>query len=115
VQLLIAVINREEKVEEILAGFLEVGITGATLINSEGMGRLLSAEMPIFAGIEALAGRSRPRNQTLLSVMRDDAMVDRALAVIQEVCGDMQEPATGIAFVVPVSRVVGLAPELGVE
>jgi nitrogen regulatory protein P-II 1 len=113
VQLLIAVINREEMVEEVLAGFLEVGITGATLINSEGMGRLLSAEMPIFAGVEALAGMSRPRNQTLFSVVRDDAMVDRALAVIREVCGDMHEPATGIAFAVPVTRVVGLAPELG--
>jgi nitrogen regulatory protein P-II 1 len=114
VQLLIAVINREEMVEEILAGFLEIGITGATLVSSEGMGRLLSAEVPIFAGVEALAARSRPRNQTLFSVIEDDALLERALRLIQEVC-TMAEPATGIAFAVPVTRVVGLAPALDAE
>jgi nitrogen regulatory protein P-II 1 len=112
VQLLIAVINREEMVEDVLAGFLEIGITGATIINTEGMGRLLSAEVPIFAGVEALASRSRPRNQTLFSVIADPALVDRALEVIRRAC-DMDEPATGIAMVIPVTRVVGLAPELG--
>ncbi|HUF49450.1 MAG TPA: hypothetical protein VMN60_01370 [Longimicrobiales bacterium] len=35
-QLLIAVINQEEKLDEILAGFLDLGITGATVIRSEG-------------------------------------------------------------------------------
>lgn len=110
--LLIAVVNREENVEEILAGFLELGITGATVINSEGMGRLLSTEVPIFAGLEQLAARSRPRNTTLFSVIADNAKVDAAIALIQEVCGGLDTPATGIAFTVPVSRTVGLAPEL---
>ncbi|HEX2078536.1 MAG TPA: hypothetical protein VHG08_12530 [Longimicrobium sp.] len=110
-QLLIAVINQEEKLEEILSGFLEIGITGATLIGSEGMGRLLASEVPIFAGLQALAGRTRPRNQTLFSVMDDDK-VDRALALLQEVCGSFDNPATGIAVTVPVTRVLGLKPEM---
>lgn len=110
-QLLIAVINQEERMEEILSGFLEIGITGATLINTEGMGRLLASEIPIFAGLEALAGRTRPRNQTLFSVMDDDK-VDRALALLQEVCGDFSQPATGIVVTLPVNRVLGLKPEL---
>lgn len=110
-QLLIAVINQEERMEEILSGFLEIGITGATLINTEGMGRLLASEVPIFAGLEALVGRTRPRNQTLFSVMDDDK-VDRALALLQEVCGDFSRPATGIVVTLPVNRVLGLKPEL---
>lgn len=110
-QLLIAVINQEERMEEILSGFLEIGITGATLINTEGMGRLLASEVPIFAGLEALAGRTRPRNQTLFSVIDDDK-VDRALALLQEVCGDFSQPATGIVVTLPVNRVLGLKPEL---
>ncbi|MBW3572235.1 MAG: hypothetical protein KY467_14130 [Gemmatimonadetes bacterium] len=113
-QLLIAVINQEERMEEILSGFLEIGITGATLINSEGMGRLLAAEVPIFAGLEALAGRTRPRNQTLFSVMADDK-VDRAVALLQEVCGDFSRPATGIVVTLPVNRVLGLKPEMAEE
>ncbi|HEX6368839.1 MAG TPA: hypothetical protein VF006_07900 [Longimicrobium sp.] len=110
-QLLIAVINQEERMEEILSGFLEIGITGATLINTEGMGRLLSSEVPIFAGLQALAGRTRPRNQTLFSVIDDDK-VDAALALLQEVVGDFATPATGIVVTLPVNRVLGLKPEL---
>src|SRR5687768_17569021 len=111
-QLLIAVINQEEKLEDVLAGFLEIGITGATVINSEGMGRLLASEVPIFAGLAALQRRTRPRNQTLFAVIGDDGKVDRALALLQEVCGSLDEPGTGIAFTVPVTRVVGLKAEL---
>lgn len=110
-QLLIAVINQEERMEEILSGFLEIGITGATLINTEGMGRLLASEVPIFAGLQALAGRTRPRNQTLFSVL-DDEKVEPALALLQEVCGDFSRPATGIVVTLPVNRVLGLKPEL---
>lgn len=112
-QLLIAVINDVDRVDEILAGFLEIGVTGATVIDSEGMGRVLSQEIPIFAGLQTLMSRSRPRNQTLFSVINDDDTVGQALAIIEETCGRFDDPATGIAFTIPVNRVVGLAPELG--
>jgi hypothetical protein len=111
--LLVAVINQEEKLDEILSGFLELGITGATIIQSEGMGRVLSHDIPIFAGLQTLLSRSRPQNQTIFSVIREDEKVEGALALLQDICGDLNDPATGIAFTIPVNRVVGLAPELG--
>lgn len=111
-QLLIAVVNDAEKLDEILSGFVELGITGATVIGSEGMGRLLSHDIPIFAGLQSLIAGSRPRNRTILSVI-PEARVDEALELLQDVCGNLAAPATGIAFTVPVTRVVGLAPELG--
>ncbi|HEV2130917.1 MAG TPA: P-II family nitrogen regulator [Longimicrobiaceae bacterium] len=114
-QLLIAVINAEEKLDEILSAFLEVGITGATLIDSEGMGRVVSRDVPIFAGLEVLAARSRPRNQTIFSVIREEEKVEQVIALLQEICGSLENPATGIVFTVPVTRAVGLAPELGEE
>lgn len=113
-RLLVAVVNREEWLEEVLAGFLELGITGATILNSEGMGRLLTHEIPIFAGLQTLTSRSRPRNYTLFSVIDDPRKLEEALALLKEVCGDLQRPATGIAFALPVTRVVGLAGELEV-
>ena len=112
-QLLIAVINQEEKLDEILSGLMELGVTGATIINSEGMGRVLSHDIPIFAGLETLASLSRPQNQTIFSVIREDSKVDAVIALLQEICGDFENPATGIVFTLPVSRVVGLSPELG--
>ena len=41
--------------------------------------------------------------------------VDPAVELLQDVFGDLSSPATGIVFILPVERVVGLAPELGDE
>jgi nitrogen regulatory protein PII len=110
-QLLVAVINHEERVDEILAGFLELGITGATVLESRGMGRVLTREVPIFAGLRGLDARARPSNRTVFCVA-DDAKVDAAIALVQEICGSLDTPGAGIVFTVPVGRVVGLSPEL---
>lgn len=111
-QLLVAIINDPERVDEILSGFLEIGITGATIISSEGMGRLLSHDIPIFAGLQTLISGSRPQNRTILSVVSDEK-VEPAIALLQEVAGDLRRGSTGIVFALPVTRVEGLAPELG--
>jgi nitrogen regulatory protein PII len=110
-QLLIAVVNHEERLDALLAGFLELGITGATVLNSEGMGHVLSHDVPLFAGLRALSSRSRPRNQTVFSVIADEKL-DAAVALVQEVLGDLDSPGAGIVFALPVTRVVGLKPEL---
>jgi len=112
--LLLAVINDAEKLDEILSGFLELGITGATIIDSQGMGQLLTHDIPIFAGLNTLISRSRPQNRTIFSVVEDEK-IEPALALLQDVCGELDRPATGIVFTIPVDRVVGLAPELGGE
>ncbi|MEX1184219.1 MAG: hypothetical protein WEF86_13385 [Gemmatimonadota bacterium] len=112
-QLLVAVINQEEKLDQILSGFLDIGITGATVIRSEGMGgHVLSHDIPIFAGLQSLLSRARPQNQTIFSVIREPEKVAGALRLLQEICGDMNDPATGIVFTLPVNTVIGLAPEL---
>ena len=111
--LLIAVVNREEMLDDILSGFIELGITGATVIRSEGMGHVLARDVPLFAGLTELVTRTRPHNVTIFSVIPKPELVDEAIQFIQETCGAFEQPATGIAFVVPVSRAVGIAPELG--
>lgn len=110
-QLLVAVINHAELVDDVLAGFVELGITGATLLETKGMGRVLSQELPIFAGLQALNARSRTANRTLFCVM-EDSKVDDAIGLIEEICGDLGTAGVGIVFTLPVSRVVGLASEL---
>lgn len=114
-QLLVAVINQAEKIDEILSGFLELGITGATIINSEGMARVLTHDIPLFAGIQTLISGSRAQNHTIFSVIEEDEKVKAAFAVIQDVCGNLKEPGTGIVFAVPVTRAEGVAPELDDE
>ena len=111
-RLLVAVINDPEKLDDILSGFLELGITGATVLNSEGMGSVLSHDIPIFAGLQTLLHGSRPQNRMIFSVVPLER-VDPAVALLREVTGNLDAPATGIVFTLPIDRVEGLAPELG--
>lgn len=110
-RLLVVVINDPDRLDGILTGFLDLGITGATVINSEGMGRLLPEDIPIFAGLRAVVGDDRPKNTTIFSVVSSD-LVQPAIDVVKAVCGDLDTPSTGIAFVLPIEQVTGLAPGL---
>jgi len=113
-RLLVAVVHDPEKLDEILSGFLEIGITGATVLDSEGMGSVLSHDIPIFAGLQTLLSGSRPQNQMIFSVIPVEK-VQPAITLLQEVAGNLDQPATGIAFTLTIDEVVGLAPELGDE
>lgn len=50
-KLLVLFLNKVEKLEEVLEGYVEVGVSGATVVDSVGMGHILSEEVPIFAGL----------------------------------------------------------------
>lgn len=107
-KLLIAVVNDTERIEEVLERFYEIGVTGATIVDSEGMGHVLSQDPPAFAGLQSLVARTRPQNTTLFSVIHDEATVARALEILEDVCGSFDGPATGVAFTVPVDRAIGV-------
>lgn len=110
-KLLFAVINDPNQVDDILAGFIELGVRGATILKSEGMGSVLSHEIPIFAGLETLLSKSRPQNRTIVSILTDE-QVEPVLQHLQKVCGDLERPGKGIATILDLDQVVGLAPPL---
>jgi len=114
-ELLVLVIDRGDKLDSILSGFVEIGVTGATIIESRGMARQLtegSATAPVFAGLQELLSGARPQSTTVFSVIETQEKLDAAIEMIQAKCGDMTNPGTGIVFTIPVSRAVGLASEL---
>jgi hypothetical protein len=55
---------------------------------------------------------SRSKNRTIVSVVNDPAKIDRAIALIEEICGPLNESGSGIAFTIPVEAVRGLKPEI---
>lgn len=110
-KLLILILNKVEKLEEVLEGFLEVGVTGATLIDSVGMGHILSEEVPIFAGLRFMFAGAKPQNKTIISVIKNEKE-EEILRLLNTILGDLYEPGTGIVFSIPLDRVEGLKPEL---
>lgn len=117
-ELLVLVIDRGDKLDSILSGFIELGVTGATIIESQGMVRELtkeSASTPVFAGLQDLIANSRPQSSTVFSVIETREKLDAAIQMIKDKCGDMTHPGTGILFTIPINRAVGLASALGSE
>lgn len=110
--LLVFICNQPEKLEEVLEGFLEVGITGATIIDTVGMGQILSSEVPIFAGFRSLFRGAATVNKTIMSVIDGEEKVREALSILEEIIEDLDQPGSGIAFTIPIENVRGLMPEL---
>ncbi len=110
-ELLVCVVNREEHLDRVLSGMVSLGITGATVLNSQGMAQRVAAQLPVLAGLRSVLDGIRPHNATVFSVIRDRSTVEAAVAMISEVCGDLGRPGTGVVFTVPVRVAVGLAEE----
>ncbi|MCP2604442.1 hypothetical protein NLC26_03055 [Candidatus Aminicenantes bacterium AC-708-M15] len=110
-KLLIIVLNKPEKLEEILEGFIEIGITGATIIDSVGMGHILSEEVPIFAGLRFMFAGAKSYNKTIFSVIKEEK-VEPAIKLLEKILGDLKERGKGIVFVLPIERVEGFLPEV---
>ncbi len=108
-RLLFYILNNPELLDEVLEVFLEMGLKGATVVDSVGMGRILAQDVPIFAGLRLFLPSSTPGNKTILTLVPED-IVDELIKEIERVCdAPLDQPGTGIAFTVPVDKVYGLA------
>ena len=107
-ELLVCVVNDPQKVDDILQAFLEIGITGATIIDSYGMGKALLQDIPIFAGFRNMLAGTGSYNKTIFSIIENEEKANQAIAAIDSICGDLMDPATGLVFTIPVRTVKGL-------
>ncbi len=105
--LLMAIINDPNKVVYILEGFLRIGIEGATIVDSIGMAHLVAERVPVFSRFAAL-GVSERYNRMIFVLIDDKEEVDGAIEVIEYVVGDLTQPETGLVWVLPVERCIGL-------
>ena len=111
-ELLVIVVKDHRTVEEILTGFLELGIRGATVADVRGMGQIISMEIPIFTGFKSLFPGWGADTYMILSVV-DKSARQKALELAREITGNFESPGSGIVFAVPLSHAEGLAEEIG--
>ena len=108
-KLVVFVLNREELLEQVLEAYAEVGIAGGTILDSEGMGRFLTSEVPLFVGFKEFLKGNKPYNKTIFSVIKDESLIPRLKTLLDEICGGLENPGTGVLFTLPVDWAVGLA------
>ena len=102
-ELFVCVLNETERLNDVISAFVEVGASGATVIESQGMGRIVASEIPIFAGFRQLMAGARPFNYTIFSVIEKGEVVEELTRILRGVLQEETGEAKGIVFTVPVS------------
>jgi len=112
-KLFVLILNRTEKLNDLMLTYAREGICGATIIDSSGMARELAAsdhheeEIPLFGYIRKyLNGSENRKSKTILTVIRDDQQ-EKIIRLTREVVGDFSRPDVGIMFTVPLDFVEG--------
>lgn len=106
-KLLFIVLNKDEFLDELLEAFVELDVRGATILDSVGMGQVISHDVPIFGGLRSLMTGSRPYNKTIVTVVPEEKIED-ITKVFEQICGDLDQPGTGLIFAIPVDYIKGL-------
>lgn len=106
---LFIVLNEIDYLEDILSGFVENKISGATILDSQGMGSAIAnsdnEDIPFFSKFRMLIGDSHPYSKTIFTVLESEIMVDKTVEVVREVVADIEDSGIGFMFTVPIAKV----------
>lgn len=109
---LFIVLNETEYLDDILDGFVEIGVKGATILDSQGMGSAITnsgrGHDAFFGAIRNFLDNARPYNKTIFTVIEDEEILMQAVRTVKEIVGDINKPGVGMMFTVPVGNVYGM-------
>ena len=109
---LFIVLNKVEYLDDVLDAFVDIGVRGATIFDSQGMGSALTANEkgnePFFGVLRNLLDESRPYNKTIFTVIKDDEILDKAVKAVKEIVGDIYKPGVGMMFTLPIGNIYGM-------
>lgn len=114
-KILFLILNKTEKLDDILENFVKIGVRGATILDSQGMGSALAEnDIPMLGGLlRSVMDNNRPYNKVVFSLINDEETLDKAIQSIEDVLGDMSKPGVGLIFTLDVDRVIGITGEKG--
>ena len=111
VNLLVFVLSDRNQCGDIVDAWKAAGVAGITILESTGLGRSqvgIRDDVPLMPGLSDFLANRELHHRTLFSVIEDEATLERVIAATERVIGDFTRHHTGLLFVVPVTRVLGL-------
>ena len=107
-QLVFIVIHEPDMLQDVLTGLLEVGVTTATIFESQGMGQAVMDRLSIFSGFRDLWRGELGYNKTLFTVVEDDVVQELA-KVVKDILSSSDSLSKRIIFSVPVGHFIRLS------
>lgn len=107
------VLNNPDLLDDVLAAWERAGVSGATVLQSTGLGRIRQREgprddMPLMPGLEDFYYHGEDTSQTLFTIVDREALVKKVIQATEQVVGDLDTPGHGILAVFPATTVRGL-------
>ena len=82
---LFIVLNEVDYLDTVLAKFVEIGVSGATILDSQGMaGAIVDRNLPLFGSLKTLLDGSRPFNKTIFTVIDTEELLNKTISVVEE-------------------------------
>ena len=110
--LVVLIVDDIDDCPAILDAWEAAGVLGITILASTGLGHMRRAglrdDMPLMPSLQDLFESEEVHHRTLLSVVDSQELVDKMVAIAQQVIDNLEEPHTGFLFVVPVIQAYGL-------
>ncbi len=100
-KLLVVILYEENFLDDILEYFIEIGITGSTVIDSIGMGGILT-KVPLFASFIDFLGSNKNYSKTILSIINEDTL-NTAVNGIEDIMGDLDKRSGAMIFSIDIS------------
>lgn len=105
------VLDNPDRLDEILDAWEAIGVTGVTIIESTGINRRRLARQvgtAFMAGINRLMSGDQESHYTLLTIVKGETMVQRCLATVEAIVGDLNTPNSGVLAAWPLPYVKGV-------
>jgi len=111
--LLMIILDNIDTLPALLTRLRGAGVSGTTILRSLGGYEATSwLERVGHAMLGSAFESDEIKQRTLISVIEGEELLERAIAEAEQVVGGFGEPNTGILFVLPVSRSLGLKKHL---
>lgn len=114
--MIVVVLPDLERCQDILNAWEKRGVTGVTVLESLGLHKIremrgLSDDLPLIPSLRHLMEGDEYHHRTAFVVLDDDFDLDGLIKDTERaVGGDFNAPNSGILFVVPVARALGMRP-----
>lgn len=106
---LFIVLNDQDYLDEVLHRFMQNGVSGATILDSQGMAHAIVhgnyESIPLFGSLKSLLTDTHPYSKTIFSVIPNQSIVESVVSSIQELFSDVKRKDLGFIFSVPVANV----------
>lgn len=110
--LVVLVLDNPDECNNVLQAWEDAGAKGITILESTGIGRVKRGEIrddiPLMPSLADIFRSSETHHRTLFSVVKDETIADNIAAATQTVIGDLDQPDTGLLFVVQLYKAFGI-------